>query len=421
MNIALVSMSKINEKFPRLEHCCEGLCEKIVFHPEINLVLANLKNKKVNAEFYDGSILDEKDILEKLDKNKPKKIIYYLNTPYIRKKEKFMKKLSEIGELSLVIVPFFWKEKILKEFPFVKDVFFDGEKALGLNVSKTKINYDSLDLSRYLNRNYAFPVIFSKYCPYSCTYCVAQKTGLMERDLKIVKEEIEELKKKGFDKFVLMGNNLTINKDNFIELCNFMKRLNVEWSGDGRVNHMEKEMYDALENSRGTLLFGIESANQEILNKIKKDITIEQIVKNSDELKKRNIPFRYTFMFGFPDDSEKTAQEMIELKKRVGALNYHCLYLSPLPGTQLFNEMVKLNLICEKNLDFENFSNPYNSPVSGTLNLTKERVGELGKKIMVKSISNWSVLKHIIKTKKIREYPAIIKKAVKLIFFGKRD
>lgn len=415
-------MSRMNKRFPRLEHCCEGFCENIAFHPEIYLFLAALKQEKVEAEFYNGSLINEKDILEQLEKEKPKKIFYYVNTPYINDKREFMERLSKISKLYLIAVPYFWREKILKEFKFVEDVYYDGEKALKVDVSNVEIDYDKINLTPYLNsRNYAFPVIVSKYCPYSCTYCVAQKTGLMDRDLSLVKKELEYLKNKGFKRVALLGNNLTINKKKFIEICKIMKELDLEWSGDGRINHMDKEIYDALENSKGTLLFGVESANQEILNKIQKNLTIKQIIDNSVELNKRKIPFRYTFMFGFPWDSEKTAEEMIYLRKKISALNYHCLFLSPLPGTPLFEEMKKLKLIDEDKLDFVDFKESYLTPFAETLFLNKECVQKNVKKIMISGALNQSVIKHIFKTRKISEYPKMILKAARIVILGKRN
>lgn len=420
MEIAIVSMSRINEKFPRLEHCCEGLCEQIVFHPEIHLVLAYLKEKNINAKFYDGGLINEEDILKELKKEKPKKILYYVNTPYINRKREFINSLGKISNLFLVVVPFFWREKILKGFPIVKGVFYDGEKALGINVSNAKINYKEINLEPFLGRDYSFPIVISKYCPYSCTYCVAQKTGLMERDLNIIEEELKELKELGFNRFSLMSNDLTLKKERFIKICEIMKGIDAEWSGDGRVNTMDNEMYNALENSKGILLFGIESANLDILNKIQKRITKEQIIKNAEELNKRKIPFRYTFMFGFPWDSKETANEMIDLRKKLGALNYHCLALSPLPGTLLFEEMKKLNLIREEELGFEDFANPYNIPLSGTLNLTKQEVQNEIKRITKAGALSWSVIKNRWKMRKKGEEFSLIKKGIKVLLKGER-
>ncbi|MBU0467115.1 MAG: radical SAM protein [Nanoarchaeota archaeon] len=353
----------------------------------------------------------------------PKKILYYIYTPYIRHKSDFMKKLSKISRLYLVIVPFFWKDKILKEFPFVKGVYYDGEKALNINSTNAKINYNEFDLDEYLDLytkcNDAFPVLVSKYCPYGCTYCNARRTGLMDRNLEDVRNEVEYLKSKGAKKIVLCGNNLTINKKRFIEMCKMMKKTGMKWEGDGRVDHMKEEMYNALNESNGTLLFGVESANQNVLDKMQKGVTVEKVIEVADNLNKLNVPFRYTFMFGFPWDSYDSCKEMIDLKRRVGALNYHCNFVNAYPGTPLFEEMKKLKLVDENELDFENFSWA-NLPLGPTLHLKKEEVEILMKKIMIKGVFNKSVIKNILKTRKITQYPAVVSKGIKLLISGKR-
>ena len=119
MDIAIVSMNSGFGKFARLEHCCEGIEEKPVFHVEMYLFYYALKEQGISAEFFNGNFVSEEETLEKLRQNKPGKIIYYVYTPHIRKKEEFMKKLSEISDLYLVITPYFWRDKILKEFPFL--------------------------------------------------------------------------------------------------------------------------------------------------------------------------------------------------------------------------------------------------------------------------------------------------------------
>jgi radical SAM superfamily enzyme YgiQ (UPF0313 family) len=315
-------------------------------------------------------------------------------------------------------MPYFWKEKILKEFPFIENVFYDGEKATGIDIKNARIDYDSFDLSPYLESKLFF-VFISKYCPYQCTYCNAQKTGIMERNLNLIEEEIIYLKKRGFKKFRLAGNDLTLNKKRFLKICEIMKRLNVEWSGDGRVNHMTEKMYQSLKVSKGTLLFGIESANQEVLNGIKKGITLSQIIKNAQRLNELKIPFRYDFMFGFPKDSYQTAEEMINLRKITGELNYHCNLVCPYPETPLFEEMKRLKLVDESKLDYEDFS-WINSPIASTVYLSKEEVQAVGKEIMLKGMFNKNVILNVLKMKKIKEYPLLVKRFFSFLIYGKR-
>ena len=418
MDVAVITMGKIGSKFPRFEHCCYGLSSKKRFPVEAILFYSTLIQKKIKAKFFDGNLISESEILTKIRRKPPKKIIYYLYTPRIKSKKAFLEKLGKISELYLVASPFYWKEKILKEFPFVKDVFYDGEKGMGIDVKDTQIDYDKFNINEYLDQK-EFPVIFSKYCPYQCTFCNAQKTGLMQRNLDIVKKELEYLKKKGVKRINLCGNNLTINKENFFKICEIMKNLNLEWIGDGRVNHITEDMYKPLKESKGMILFGIESASQKILNKMKKQIKIKQIIKIAEELKKRDIPFIYSFMFGLPWDSFKSFKEIVRLRKILGASNYHCIFLDAFPGTPLFEEIKRLNLINENELDYIDFDWSM-LPLSKTLYLSKEQVKELVKKIMIKGILDKKFIYNIIRTKKIRDYPKVLSRGLKLLITGRR-
>jgi radical SAM superfamily enzyme YgiQ (UPF0313 family) len=419
VDFGLVSMSKMHGKFPRLEHCCEGFEDKPKWHPEIVLFLFGLRKQGNTAEFYNGSFSDEESILKRLKEDKPEKIIYWVNTPYIREKETFMREMSKISKLYLVAVPFFWKDKIMKDFPFVEDVFFDGEKGFKVDINEVEIDYDQFDLRPYLGSS--FPIISSKYCPYLCTFCVAQKTGYAERKLEVLKKELTYLRKKGFTRFTICGDTLTTNKKRFIEMCNILRDLSIEgWSGDARVDHMSEEMYQPLKDSKGTLLFGLESANQKILDHIKKGTKLEQAIKNADKMNSMGIPFRYTVMFGFPWDSFETFKQMVALRKRVNSLNYHCLLLMPQPGNPLFEQIKEYGLIKEEDMDYEDFKISYVTPLVPTLHLSKEEVSMLVKKIMFHGTLNTNVIKNILKTKRMSDYPALLTRGLKLLTTGRR-
>ena len=419
MKIALVSMGETSGKLPVLEHCCYGFEDDIRFHHEIYLFQFALRNRGYDAKHYDGNFNGEEDVLDKLGKERPDRIFYYVYTPYIRKKEEFMKKLSKLGKLSLVITPYYWREKILKEFPFVEDVYYDGEKAIEVDTTNTKIDYEEINIEPFKTGRF-FPLIVSKYCPYQCTYCNARKTGYMERNLDIIREELEYLKKNGFKKFLLSGNILTMRRESFFKICKIMEELDLEWSGDGRVDHMkDDEMFEAVKKSRGTMLFGAESASQDVLDKMKKGTTLKQLIETAEKFHKLGIPFRYTFMFGFPWDSYKTFEEMIELRKKVGALNYQVNMVASYPGQPLFEEMKELNLVNESEMDYEDFSWA-KLPLAPTLYLTKKEVADLSKKIMIRSAINKNVIKHLLRTRKLRDYPGTVSRGMKLLIHGRR-
>ena len=85
-------------------------------------------------------------------------------------------------------------------------------------------------------------------------------------------------------------------------------------------------------------------------------------------------------MFGFPWDTRETHRQMVKLRARVGAQNNSFNFPSAYPGTPLYNEMRKLNLINEHRLDYEDFSWT-KLPLAETLCLTKMELKELMPKL----------------------------------------
>lgn len=93
------------------------------------------------------------------------------------------------------------------------------------------------------------------------------------------------------------------------------------------------------------LLFGLESANQETLNKINKNLTVTEII-NSCRLARRAGLFPHiTIMFGYPwetyEDALKTFKLGRWLLKKGYAYTVQATIVIPYPGTPLFRECIR--------------------------------------------------------------------------------
>src|SRR3989344_3790914 len=98
MKISLVSMGETLGKAPMLEHCCYSLGNELKVPSEVILFYSTLKKEGHKPSFHDGMLTSEQEILEKIKKESPDKILYYVYTPYIRKKVQFMEELSKISK-----------------------------------------------------------------------------------------------------------------------------------------------------------------------------------------------------------------------------------------------------------------------------------------------------------------------------------
>ena len=90
------------------------------------------------------------------------------------------------------------------------------------------------------------------------------------------------------------------------------------------------------------VLFGLESANQKTLDKINKNLKVEDIVKSCESARKAGLYPHITIMFGYPLESYEEALNTLNLgrwllKKGI-AYTVQATVVIPYPGSKLFDE-----------------------------------------------------------------------------------
>ncbi len=90
------------------------------------------------------------------------------------------------------------------------------------------------------------------------------------------------------------------------------------------------------------LLFGLESANQATLNRIKKDLTVKQIIESCRLARKSGLYPHITIMFGYPWETKGEALNTLKLGKWLLKKGYaytmQATVVIPYPGSPLFEE-----------------------------------------------------------------------------------
>ncbi len=91
------------------------------------------------------------------------------------------------------------------------------------------------------------------------------------------------------------------------------------------------------------VLFGVESANQETLDKLVKALKVEDIEQGARDAARAGLDVHLTFMFGYPWEGEKEIQNTVclarKLLRKAYASTLQCTMTIPYPGTPLFNEL----------------------------------------------------------------------------------
>jgi len=218
-------------------------------------------------------------------------------------------------------------------------------------------------------------------CPYRCAFCFEPYVNRTYRS-KSPKRIIDECRYL-VEKYKL--NHIYFRNDNFFtykrEVEEFLdlkleSGLKFTWDAQLRANYFnEKYIDDAflikMKNAgMKRMMIGAESGSIRILEKIKKDIIPEQIIKSAEMAFKHNIEVQYPFILGIPGENEEDLYKTLELVNKLKEVNPFVLIayflFRPIPGAELFDESVKLGMVKPTTLkewgDPELFDNPDNMP-----------------------------------------------------------
>lgn len=171
-----------------------------------------------------------------------------------------------------------------------------------------------LDLiHEYHNPERLFPLITSRGCVFSCSFCTQQVLKMPYRfySLSYLKKELSYFKKKyKVDRFLFIDNNINANLVRFNKLVLFLSKIRVAWDAVNgfRADNLNKTHIKFIKKAGNKkLTVSAESADPSVLsNIIDKKLSIKSVidvVKWSKELK---IPSQVHYIIGLPgEDIEK--------------------------------------------------------------------------------------------------------------------
>jgi len=195
-------------------------------------------------------------------------------------------------------------------------------------------------LAKYRAFNTGGSLITGRGCPFNCIFCAGHRmTGrrVRLRDPKLVVDEMQMIQALGFKDIYVEDDLLTLNHPHVYAICDeIMNRgLKVKWSAFSRVDTVTRELVKKMKEAGcDGLLFGVESGNQEILDKVKKKITLKKVKEAVALTKATGMRAVTSFILGLPGETKKTMRQSYELANRLHA-PYSLHVLSPFPGTEV--------------------------------------------------------------------------------------
>jgi len=195
-------------------------------------------------------------------------------------------------------------------------------------------------------------MICSRGCPMGCSFCASSAMHGRRARFRSPENAVDELEQIvdafrvnmiGFmdDTFTLYPN--WVNK--FCELI-AKRDVDVTWGCTARVDRMGKQLLNRMKEAGcRTLLLGVESGNQGILNNVQKGATIDQARQTFKLARDIGMHTIASMTVGLPGETKVTADETMNFTRRVNP-DYAIFSLAtPYPGTKFFDLAEKMGLI----------------------------------------------------------------------------
>ncbi|WP_421894940.1 B12-binding domain-containing radical SAM protein [Marinoscillum sp.] len=186
-------------------------------------------------------------------------------------------------------------------------------------------------------------------CPFTCSFCAvvpiynarwkSKSASNIYADIKYLIEN------HGADAVEFHDNNFFVNEKMVVEFSQLIKKHEIQWWGEGRIDTLSKYKDESLrlmaEAGCKMIFFGAESSNDDILSQMDKGgtQTAEQILDFAGRMHEFGIIPEYSFVLGMPlpTESEVNAQldqdiAFIKKVKRINPETEIIIYLySPVP------------------------------------------------------------------------------------------
>ncbi|MCX6355696.1 MAG: radical SAM protein [Candidatus Aureabacteria bacterium] len=223
-------------------------------------------------------------------------------------------------------------------------------------------------------------VITSKGCPFGCIFCLVGPlygNKVIYRSPQSLVNEIEQcVREYTIHDFWFRSDTFTMKKSWVLDVCRLIieKRLPIRWATNSRVDTIDGERLDWMKRAGCFAVgFGIESGSQEILDRMKKGITLDQCRQAVKLCKDKGILTYLFYMIGLPWESKETVRQTVAFAKELDGdiSNFSIAY--PFPDSELYQLALDNGLIKTG----QEIQGDYSKPAIPTLYLTREEVVRL--------------------------------------------
>jgi anaerobic magnesium-protoporphyrin IX monomethyl ester cyclase len=185
-------------------------------------------------------------------------------------------------------------------------------------------------------------VMFSRGCPFPCSFCVAGQTRIQYRSGASTRDELIHLiDAYGIEGFAIVDDNFIVNKNKVGDICDHIADLGLKWSALSRVDTVDEALLAKMARAGCIeVKYGMESGSEPLLKAMRKNTKQVQITRAVHAAVDAGIQAKVFIIHGFPGENAATTEDTIMLLDALGeAVSRVSLFrFVPLPGTQVYEQ-----------------------------------------------------------------------------------
>lgn len=233
------------------------------------------------------------------------------------------------------------------ELPFVSEVY------------KRHLNIENYFYS--ITQYPEVAIITGRGCPFQCTYCVWPQTitghGYRKRSVENVADEFDYISRElpQVKEVFIEDDTLTVDQRRSMKLSEeLIRRGNkLPFTANSRADISFETLHSLKKAGLRLVCVGFESGDQEILDNIKKKITLDQFYKFREDARKADVMVHGCFMAGNPGETKETLKKTLSLAKKLNPDTAQFFPIMVYPGTEAYDWAYANNFMETK--DFKNW------------------------------------------------------------------
>ena len=194
----------------------------------------------------------------------------------------------------------------------------------------------------------------SRGCPWPCVFCdipIFNEGKWRSRSPQHVVDEFNYLQALGYGAVYFVDDHFLLQPKRIEAICKGINDngVTIQWGCEGRVDSTAQHLFPAMAKAHcRTLMFGVESGSQKVLDRLKKEQTLAEVESAVTNAKQAGIEIVHGFfVVGSPDETVEDLRATFDFASRLPldtfGFNRLCVYR----GTPLWHEYVRRGIVSD--------------------------------------------------------------------------